>query len=306
VGIWHYRRPYGIHWNIGESGQAAICLKDSFHKTDAVCIRASELRAEGYDQNKEALQAIQSKRNCLFAVVDVKNDPKAVKIFDWSYSKFAKELEKALKIATPDQLDFAQVNGGLVLKVTIITDSYQGKKFFKVMEGDNFGGPCPGIEFISAKGPTGDFTNLSDAILDQLEKCKLDECLVITPAEKIAELFSGVESPSDETPAEEVAGEEVAGDTPAGETAGWGAAETTEEAPAEEPVAEEPEPEPEPAPARPAKPTGKPLPAGRPAARPSTPPPTGKGGKPLSKAPVAAPTGKAGAGGKRFDPKAWN
>ena len=189
VGDWHYRRQYGIHWDIGGTGIPALCLRDTFlGMTDAVCTRMAELRARGFDENKEAIQAAQSKRNCLFGIIDVKNDPKKVKILDWSYSKFARELEKKLKTVTkPEYLDFAQAVGGWVLKVTIITDSFAGKKFFKVMEGDKFGGPCPGIEFIDAKG----FKDLDDSILDQLENLKLDECLQITSVEKIAELFSG-------------------------------------------------------------------------------------------------------------------
>jgi hypothetical protein len=299
VGEWHYRRPYGIHWNVGDSGQAAICLRDSFRQSDAVCSRMTELRAEGFEQNKEAILANQSKRNCLFAVIDVVNDPKKVKIFDWSFSKFGKELEKALKIATPEQCGFAQPSGGAVLKVIVVTDSFNGKKYFKVVEGDNFGGACPGITFLPAKGPTGDFTNLSDNILDQLENCKLDECLIITPAEKIAQLFSGVaddaaadDAPVDETPVE------TTDEAPAWDAGKWG------EAPDETPAEPESEPEPEPEPA-PRKPTGKPVSVPKAGARATPPPPPAKGGKLPVKPAAAAPKSGVQVGGKKITAKDW-
>ena len=301
VGEWHYRRPYGIHWNVGDSGQAAICLRDSFRQSDAVCSRMAELRAEGFEQNKEAIQANQSKRNCLFAVIDVVNDPKKVKIFDWSFSKFGKELEKALKIATPEQCNFAQPSGGWVLKVIVVTDSFNGKKYFKVVEGDNFGGACPGITFLSAKGPTGDFTNLSDGILDQLENCKLDECLTITPAEKIAELFSGVagDAPADDAPVDKTPAETTE-EAPVGDAGAWGApSESAEdgEPPAEEPPAEEPPP--------PTRPTGKANPAPKAGARATPPPPPAKGGKQPIKPTSVSPKGGVQVGGKKITAKDW-
>jgi hypothetical protein len=55
-----------------------------------------------------------------------------------------------------------------------------------VFEGSKDGSVCPGIEFL----PGRTFTNLSDELLDQAEKIKLDDIFVITPADKIAELFN--------------------------------------------------------------------------------------------------------------------
>jgi hypothetical protein len=176
-----------------------------------------ELYDDGYDKNEKAIKAHRAKRNCLFLVVDVKNDPGKVKIFDWSFSKFAKELENKLKLCETEQLGFANAEGGLVLKVLVIGDTYDGKKFFKTLEGDKDGSICPGIEFMPAKS----YTDLSDDIVTQIEKIHLDEVLIVTPAAKIAELFN--------------AGGEMRG---AGQEG------------AEEPVQRQPRPTPTPAPAR--------------------------------------------------------
>ena len=186
AGAWHYRRPYGAHWNVGGSGQAVVCLKDTFKHGDVICDKVRELSDEDFDGNAKAIRNLRSRRNCIFLVVDVKNDPKKVKIFDWSYSKFAKELEKKLLLAEAEQLDFANADGGMVLKILVVEDAYEGHKYLTVFEGSKDGSVCPGIEFL----PGRTFTNLSDELLDQAEKIKLDELFIITPAHKIAELFN--------------------------------------------------------------------------------------------------------------------
>lgn len=198
VGSWHYRRPYGAHWNVGGSGQAVVCLRDTFKQGDAICDKVRELSDEDYDANKDAIGHLRSRRNCIFLVIDVKNDPTKVKIFDWSYSKFAKELEKKLLMAEAEHLDFANANGGWVLKLIVVEDAYQGRKYLTVLEGSKDGSVCPGIEFLPAKN----FTDLSDELLDQAERIKLDDILIITPAEKIAELFNagGETQPEPERP----------------------------------------------------------------------------------------------------------
>ena len=299
-GDWHYRHPYGIHWNVGSTGNAVICLRDTFRQSDRICDRMQELRAEGYEDHKEAIDAAQSKRNCLFPVIDVKNNPKEVMIFDWSYSKFAKELEKKLKsISKIEFRDFAQADGGWILKVLVVTDLFNGKKFFKVLEGDNFGGACPGIEFIDAQK----FKVLDDKIIDQLERIKLDDCFVVTPAKEIAAMFDGGNVEGGEAPAEggttdgfvELEGSEAAPDTTGEALAEETPAEETpaEEAPAEdtgfeEPVAEEPtfDADPEaPAEETPTEPKEVPEPPKKPApAKPATVP---------NKAPVKPPTAPA-------------
>ena len=186
VGSWHYRRPYGAHWNVGGSGQAVICLKDTFKQGDAVCRKVKELYDAGYEANEKAIKAHRAKRNCMFLVIDVKNDPGKVKIFDWSFSKFARELENKLKLAETEQLGFANAEGGLVLKVLVVADEFGGKKYFKVLEGAKDGSICPGIEFVPARS----YTDLNDNILDQIDNIHLDEVFVVTPAEKIEELFN--------------------------------------------------------------------------------------------------------------------
>jgi len=174
VGHGHYRRPYGVHMDVGGSGQAVVCLKDTFGRSDPIDVRVKELSAD-YDENEDAIKAIRAKRFCLFAVIDVKNNPTKVVAFAWSYAKFAKILEQKLRVGEQEDLDFAQVDGGKVLKVTVIEDKFDKRTFFQTFQ----------IEFQDAKS----FTNLSDELIDQIPN--FDDCFITLTPEEIGKLFSG-------------------------------------------------------------------------------------------------------------------
>jgi len=179
----HYRRLYAVHFDVGGSGEAVICLKETFGQTDAVCDRIKDLLSD-YKANEDAIRAIRPKRFCLFAVIVWKAGEKPVlvpKLFAWSYYKFAELLEKKLKLGEPEDLDFAQPEGGKVLKVVVASENANlgGKSvdFLKTLS----------IEFIDGKS----LTDLPDAVIDKIPN--LDECFAVPTQEHIAALFNGDE-----------------------------------------------------------------------------------------------------------------
>lgn len=198
----HYRRLYAVHFDVGGSGEACICLKETFGRADAVCDRIKELCAD-YDANEEAVKAIRGKRFCLFAVIVWKAGEKPVlvpKVFAWSYYKFAELLEKKLKVGEPEDLDFAQPEGGKVLKVAIAAESFKGKDFLKTLS----------IEFVDGKS----LKDLPDAVIDKIPN--LDECFTVPTPEHIAALFNGdVEDEGGEAAPEKPAKSGKPGKTPA-------------------------------------------------------------------------------------------
>lgn len=177
----HYRRLYSVHFDVGGSGEAVICLKETFNRPDAICTRIKELCAD-YKANEEAVKAIRGKRFALFAVLVWKAGEKPTlkpKLFAWSYYKFAELLEKKLKVGEPEDLDFAQPDCGKVLKVQIaMTNSTINGKSVDFLE-------TLSIEFMDGKS----LANLPDAVIDAIPN--LDECFTVPTPEHIAALFNG-------------------------------------------------------------------------------------------------------------------
>jgi len=184
VGKWHYRRPFGVHQDVGGSGEAVLCTRETFGIPDIICNKCREL-AKSYEENKEAIKAIQNKRYCAFLIILVKTpdgvvyNPKEVKfhLYADKYSKFAKVLEKKLSTGEPEDLDFGQADEGKLLKVAYTEEDFGGHKYLQAFS----------IEFADAKG----LTDLSDDIIDAIPD--VDSMFVTTDPAHIAELFDGGE-----------------------------------------------------------------------------------------------------------------
>lgn len=262
VGKGHYRRPYGVHFDIGGSGEAVVCPKESFGDRDVICDRIREL-AKNYKENEDAIKALRASRWCLFSVIDVKADPTKIYIYNDKFAKFAKVLEKKLAVGEPEDLDFANPNGGSVLAVTFTQESFGGHDYLQAFQ----------IEIKDGKS----MADLSD---DILERCpNLDDCLITPDPLHIAELFSAggdgggaaggasewegtpPAKPGKGKPAPEPEPEPEAGGD-AGDNEEWGA---EPEPPAEEPPAQQKPGKGKPAPKTPAAPPakGKPAPKGK-------------------------------------------
>ena len=297
VGRGHYRRPYAIHFDVGGSGKAVLCLFHTYGQKCPVCEEVQRL-AKNYKENKEAIRAIKGKHYMMFAVVDTEHPADGVKLFTWSPFKFADHLEKALsKAADPKWLDFAQPEGGMILRLNVGESSFaagdDGMKDFVTTER---------IDFIDG----GKFANLPPAILDKLPN--LDEMFNIPTYEEVQKLFSG-SSASDEKEDDVPYGDTSAHALEeAGEPDPWATTEPAEEEPAAEEQAEtepngvdtEGDDEPD-VPVPPKKLAGKKMPP------PPPPKPTAKpAGKAPAKAPPPPPAKKTGKAAKEQDFSDWN
>ena len=292
VGRGHYRRPYAIHFDVGGSGKAVLCLFHTFGQKCPVCEEVQRL-AKNYKENQQAIKAIKAKKYMMFAVVDTEHPSDGVRLFTWSPFKFADHLEKALsKAAEPKWLDFAQPEGGMILRLVTGEGSFaagdDGMKDFTTTER---------IDFIDG----GKFANLPPAILDKLPN--LDEMFNIPTYDEVAELFNGNTDHNAPNPPHGKDDDDVPmGDAVEQTTEtddAWGAVDAPADAEPEPEAEVEPEAEPEPEPVK--KPVGKKQPP------PPPPKPTAKAAvKPAAKTPPSPLAKKVGKPTKEQDFSDWN
>lgn len=173
VGDPWYRRPYGLHFNVGPNKKKCLCPKFTFGKHCPICDEVQKL-CNDYEANKELIGAIRVKKYCLFNATV--GESKKIRVFDWSYSKFAEVLEKEItKAKDPGAAGFAMLEDGRALEVRIVEDKFGGKVFLKTDR----------IDF--SKRPT-----IPESVL---EKCpKLDDLLKEVTAADIRKLMDDIES----------------------------------------------------------------------------------------------------------------
>lgn len=189
VGRGHYRRMYGVHFDVGGSGRAVVCPKASFGKPCPICKKVAELSRD-YKVNEATIKDVRAKDFTLLNIYLIGFAPErgemvlakpaeaqTVLVFAWNYSKFADALEKELKRADAKCINFASIDEGMVLKVRVIQETYLGKPFLT----------CDHVDFLPGKH----LARLDDAVLDKLPA--LDDCLIQRPYEEIDKLFHGVD-----------------------------------------------------------------------------------------------------------------
>jgi len=188
VGEMWYRRPYALHFNVGGSDRPAICLKSIGQKCP-ICEEVKRL-SENYDNNEKVIKDIKAKHSMLYLCFNPR-EPEKLIVFDWSAFKFSDKLETELAELCEDDLDnlgFADIEGGKVIKFRVGEGTFSGGKFLVTDK----------VDFVDAKA----FTDLEDEIVDNAPS--LDDMLVAMDYDTLKKLFHGVET--EET--EETNGEE--------------------------------------------------------------------------------------------------
>ena len=168
-----YRRPYAIHYDVGPCKRKVICPRETFGKPCPICEEVDKLYAD-YEANKELIKGIKAKLQCLFLVMV--GEEKEVKLFNWSYFKFADQLSLEIqKNRDPSVEAFACESGGKQVVLRVIEKTL-GKTAF--LTGDR-------IDFY----PRDDISITHDY--------KLDDFFVELSYEDIYNLFTGEGSVED-------------------------------------------------------------------------------------------------------------
>lgn len=173
--LW-YRRPYGLHVRVGGSDRIALCLQ-SVGQRCPICAEVQNLR-RNYDANRDVIRDIRAKQQMLFAAVDPR-EPDRRLLFDWSAFKFSDALEKELSEGEVENLDFAQAEGGLVVKFRVVEEEFEGREFLKTDK----------IDFTDARN----LKDLPQELLDSVPA--LDDCFDAMTPEDLEALFQGGGTP---------------------------------------------------------------------------------------------------------------
>ena len=237
VGNLFYRRPYWFHRNLGGSGKHPVCPRHTFAKKCPAC-EAADVLKENWDQNKVAIKTLKPQHNVMYAIFDPR-DPDTILLFDWNASKFSEMLEKEVNKGGTKFLDFAQPDGGMVIKFRVSKDSFvtdQGasKDFLTTDK----------LDFLPGKSAA----DLSDEQLARVPR--LDELIKETSYEDMAMYLNGGEA-DDAPPAEGSAGRSPAPAKPPVKPAAAPAkvANEWDDAPEQTPTPAPAKPPPEPIPA---------------------------------------------------------
>lgn len=167
--LW-YERTFFIHRNIGADNRPYICPLKTVKQPCPICEQRAALIKDGYDQNKELIDALKPKERQIFNV----DGEKGVQIYESSYYTFGEALEKEVNEGKDEWAGFADLEGGFTLRVR-----YGEKKL-----GDNTFLETERIDFEERD----DYT---EAILDEV--ADLDECLNILSYDELQRIFLEVE-----------------------------------------------------------------------------------------------------------------
>lgn len=173
--IW-WKFPFAVHQNIGPGNEEVVCPA-SFGKPCPICEERAAL-AKNYDDNKEAIKAINAKKHAAYVIKNPDDDGK-YSVFAYSTFKFGDPLDEELKTGGDEVLSFYDVTDeGKTLKVRFSEEEYMGRKFLKATR----------IDFNEREAMD------EDEVLNAVP-C-LDEIFVVMEYEDLKKLF--LQIPSDE------------------------------------------------------------------------------------------------------------
>lgn len=176
VGQPWYERTFFIHTNVGAGDKRMLCPK-SVGKPCPICEKLGEMQADT-DADEKIMKALKPKQRQLFNVLH----KGSIKLWDFSYHNFGKQLEKEIKDGDESLCNFATLKSGKTLKVRF-TETTMGKnKFF---EADR-------IDFLDREEP------LSKELMEEVHD--LDTLLVAPTYEELQAEFLELDAPdADET-----------------------------------------------------------------------------------------------------------
>ena len=169
------RRPIWVHYNVGPEEKAILCPKltpgPGRSKPCPICEYAAKLMLDR-EANKIELARIKAKHREVSQVIDLNEQEKGVRLFEFSYHLFGKALEE--EISARDGVGgFSEPSGGQILVCRFKQESNGSNKYLEVSR----------IDFEERE-------DLDDETLAQAED--LDAILVMLPYQEIASIFHDV------------------------------------------------------------------------------------------------------------------
>lgn len=171
-GMCHYERTYWVHRGIGADSQTYCCLKKTFGKKCPICEEVARMKRDpGAD--RDAIKELEPKERQLWNVIDLNDSGKGVQLLDQSHFLFGKAIDNKIKDADEEDnyANFAHLEDGLTLKLSVVEESFGGRSFYKVVN----------VEMKPRKKAYGEDI-LDDAIC-------LDECLKELEYDELKTIF---------------------------------------------------------------------------------------------------------------------
>jgi hypothetical protein len=160
-GMAHYERTFWVHRGVGVNQDSYCCPRKTFNKKCPICTYQAALRRDP-NHDKDVVKELEPKERQLWWVKDLSEPQKGYQLWDISYHLFGKLLKTVLAGADDDDTydQFARLDTGLTLKLTVEEKSYQGHSFREVKA----------IEFKARKSQYDDSVFDELACLDDIPK----------------------------------------------------------------------------------------------------------------------------------------
>ena len=114
----HFERTFFVHRDVGIDGDMYPCLKKTFKKPCPICDFRGNLMKDP-DADEDLVKALAPKERQLWNVIERGEDDETVKLWDFSYHLFGKQLDARIKNSDEDDgyEFFADPDDGQMLKV---------------------------------------------------------------------------------------------------------------------------------------------------------------------------------------------
>ncbi len=170
--IW-YKRPYWTHRNVGIDSKTVICLK-SFGKPCPICKQYARIKNQ-VDVTKEEADLLKPSLRVLYNVMEKDG---SISLFDYSDYLFQRVLDEEINEGEEEYASFAELEGGMSLKVRMAESKFGSNKFYEASR----------IDFV----PRDD---LDEGILEQT--AELSKCLKALTYEQLEAMLMGEDSYED-------------------------------------------------------------------------------------------------------------
>lgn len=115
-GDWDYKLEIPIHYNVGPSGVAVLCLREAFGEACAVCDEMFSAYAEKTEAGKERGKALQARWRNFYNLYDYDNPDEGFHAWDVSFHLFEKFLAELIQVDSAGQDFWFPGDGGLSIE----------------------------------------------------------------------------------------------------------------------------------------------------------------------------------------------
>ncbi len=132
-GDWEYKLEIPIHFRVGPSNAAILCLREAFNKPCCICDEMFELFRTKREEDKKKAKDLQSKWRDFYTVYDYDNDPAGYQGWDFSFHLFEKFLNE-LTTGDPSAIDFWYPTDGMSVEFKGRDKSFGDREFIETYD----------------------------------------------------------------------------------------------------------------------------------------------------------------------------